>query len=165
MRIRRAEQRDLPEILEIWNHAILHSTANFRGEPYTEQELSAWFAQHGGPMRPVLVAEDEQTQGKIAAFGALSEFRANSGYWPTAEDSIYVHQDYRGQGLAEKLLTDLMALGKKDGLRCVVAMVTRYNHASICLHEKLGFSYIGTLENVGEKFGQPLSCSIWQKNL
>ncbi len=161
MHIRYATVSDLAGIRSIWNDTIKHSTANWRHHPYSIYEILQWYQSHNHPTHPILVACEDDV---VIGFASLSEFRANHGYWPTAEDSIYVDAAFRGRGVATTLMRELLNIAKQQGLRSVVAMITQDNVDSIHLHQMLGFRHVGNLESVGEKFGKPLTSTIWQLN-
>jgi len=162
MIIRDACAEDLSAIMEIWNHYILTTTYNWRHEEYTPQELQQWFSQHGTSNRPVLVVEED---GRVLGFGALSTFRGSPGYRFTAEDTIYLSQDVHGAGIGSHLMEVLCERGRQGGLQHVVAMIDRDNVQSVSFHEKMGFVIVGTLLDIGEKFGKALSCVVMQKRL
>ncbi len=162
MIIRDASMKDLAAIKGIWDYYIQNTTANWRYDGYTEQEMQQWFSQHGAPDRPVLVVEE---QGRILGFGALSTFRASPGYKRTAEDTIYLVSDALGRGMGMQLMNALLKRGKAGGLLQVVSMIDSLNTSSIRFHTKLGFDTVGVLKDVGEKFGKTLSCVVMQKQL
>ena len=61
--------------------------------------------------------------------------------------NVAVHPDYRRQGVAEKLVLELVAaLAKKDN-HCLTLEVRASNAPAISLYEKLGFSQIGLRKN------------------
>ncbi len=47
MNIRRAKVDDLPKIVEIYNHEVVHSTATFDTIPVTIDDRREWFNEHG----------------------------------------------------------------------------------------------------------------------
>ncbi len=162
MIIRDARAEDLCAIMVIWNHYIQTTAHNWRYEGFTPQELERWFAQHGTPDHPALVAEE---QGEILGFGALSTFRASPGYNHTAENTVYLRPDVCGGGIGTQLMNTLCERGKLGGLQHVVAMIDSGNESSVRFHEKLGFETVGILKDVGYKFGKALSCVVMQKRL
>src|SRR3989304_423143 len=102
--LREATGADQRAILDIYNEAVLNSTATFDLEPRTWEEQQQWAEEHGPPYQ-VLVATVGET---VAGWGSLSPFRAKPGYRFTAEDSVYVHQDFRGRGIGGALLGGLV---------------------------------------------------------
>ena len=146
--VRLATEGDVPAILDIYNEAILHSTATFDIEPHNLEERLQWFRETKHP-HCVIVAEVE---GGVVGWGCLSSFRARAAYRFTTEDSVYIHKDYRGQGIGVLLLGDLIERAKKGGFHSVMASVTEGNPASEALHKRFGFVAAGRDREVGYKF-------------
>lgn len=61
---------------------------------------------------------------------------------------VYVSPDYRGQGLAERLFTELVnQVSTLEGLQQINLVVVTTNSAAIKLYKKLGFRTFGTEKN------------------
>ena len=72
MLIADAEERHLPEILEIYNHVIATTTAVYSEEPVTLESRVEWWKVRTALHYPVLVAlEDSQVLG-FASFWRFS---------------------------------------------------------------------------------------------
>ena len=61
--------------------------------------------------------------------------------------NVAVHPDYRRQGIAEKLVTELVAALKEKGNHCLSLEVRASNEPAKKLYEKLGFSQVGRRPN------------------
>jgi phosphinothricin acetyltransferase len=157
--IRPATFTDLPAITEIYNEAILTTTASFDTEPKTEAEQEAWFAEHG-PKHPILVAE---LNGAVVGWASLSPWSDRCAYVDTAEISVYVREPYRGKGVGKRLIGDIVGAGHEVGLHTVIARIAEGNEASIRLHEAVGFEHIGVMREVGRKFQRLLDVYLMQK--
>lgn len=122
--------------------------------------MVAWFdaKQKGG--YPVLGIEDKG--GKLLAFGSYGSFRAWPAYKYTVEHSVYVHKDYRGQGLGLLIMQALIAAARQNNVHAMMGGIDATNEGSIALHERLGFKHVGTLPEVGFKFGRWLDLSFYQ---
>ncbi|HQX76107.1 MAG TPA: N-acetyltransferase family protein, partial [Thermoflexales bacterium] len=95
-----------------------------------------------------------------------STYRPRIGYRFTCEDSIYVHNAYRGQGVARVLLTRVMDECAQRGYRQMMAVIgDSANAASIGLHKSLGFEQVGLFRNIGYKFDRWLDGVYMQKSL
>jgi len=157
--VRKAQQKDLPMITEIYNDAIKMTTATFDTTPKTIEEQCLWFQDHG-TKNPIMVAEQD---GRIIAWGALSKWSDRCAYTDTAEVSLYVTEPCQGKGIGTRLLTQLLDEGKKQGLHAVIARITEGNTHSLSLHESLGFFPIGVMKEVGVKFGKRLDVHLLEK--
>ena len=58
MDVRDADERDIPEILAIYNEVLATSTAIFSDQPTTLDERTIWFRARRAQGYPVLVAVD-----------------------------------------------------------------------------------------------------------
>ncbi|HET7628216.1 MAG TPA: GNAT family N-acetyltransferase [Bacillales bacterium] len=160
--IRTARAADLPGILAIYNEVVQHSTATFDLEPQTVEERRAWFDAFDD-RHPFLVAVDDD--GTIAGYSYLSVFRGWPAYAGTAESSVYVHKDYQGRGLAERLMLELLGAAKTLGYHVIVAGISNDSLPSAALHRKLGFEKVGCFKEVGWKFGEWQDVCFYQLTL
>lgn len=157
--IRPARPEDVPAITEIYNDAILHTTATFDTDVKTEADRLSWLQQHD-EKHPVLVAEKS---GQVVGWASLSRWSERAAYDSTAEVSLYVHHDARNRGIGKQLLEVLTLEGKNVGLHSLIARITEGNEKSFYLHELFGFQTVGTLKEIGKKFGEYLDVRILQK--
>src|SRR6187401_518011 len=93
--IRRAEHADARAIADIYNEAILTTTATFDTEPKSEEERLGWIKAHD-ERHPVLVA---LVEGRVVGWASLSRWSERCAYEDTAETSFYVHSSHRGLGI------------------------------------------------------------------
>lgn len=159
VQIRNATKEDVPMITEIYNEAILTTTATFDNTPKTIEEQHAWFAGHG-TQNPIMVAEHN---GQIIGWGALSKWSDRCAYSDTAEISLYITEQHRGKGIGAHLLKQLLKEGEQSGLHAVIARITEGNTNSLSLHESMGFFHIGLMKEVGVKFGKRLDVHLMEK--
>ena len=147
---RDAHAEDVPHILEIFNDAVLNTTATFELNPQTLEQRMKWFSNHGGRF-PLIVAE---LQDKIIGYCSLSSFRGSSGYATTAESSVYVHKDFRKRGIASALMNEIVDRARQLEYHAIVACIAGENDSSVRFHERFGFKFSGRLKEVGLKFGR-----------
>jgi L-amino acid N-acyltransferase len=150
-------------ILDIFNEAIVNSTALYDYEPRTLASMTAWFAAKQAGNFPVLGVEN--AAGELIAFASYGTFRAWPAYKYTVEHSIYVRHDQRGHGLGERLLRRVIDNAQLQGRHCLVGGIDAANAASIALHRKLGFEHAGTIQQAGFKFGRWLDLAFYQRLL
>lgn len=148
--VREGHIDDLPDLLSIYNQAVVETSATFDLEPQTLEQRREWFARYGGD-HPLLVAEDERG---VLGYATLSQFRPKPAYGNTVESSVYVDERCRGQGVGMALMQELLRRAAALGYHCVLAGVVAGNEGSVRLHRKLGFQHVGCLREVGFKFGR-----------
>ena len=156
--VRPATEADVPAILGIYNEAVLHTTATFDIEPQTLDERLQWFRETKPP-HCVIVAEEV---GEVVGWGCLRGYRPKVAYRFTAENSVYVHEDYRGRGIGALLLAELIERAKAGGFHTVMAGVTEGNPVSEALHRRFGFAEAGRDREVGYKFERWLDV-VWMQ--
>ena len=150
MRIRKAEQKDLPELLAIYNHEVVNSVANLDLTPRTLDEWQVWFDHHNVENHPLYVAEIE---GRVAGYVSLSSYREKEAFRSTVELSVYVAPEYRKRGVASDMMAFILDEARADErTHTVISVISATNEPSILLHKKFGFSYCGTIPEVGMKF-------------
>lgn len=153
-------ERHADAILDIFNDAILNSTALYDYAPRTSQNMVKWFEAKQAGGFPVIGVEDEA--GTLLGFGSYGTFRAWPAYKYTVEHSVYVHQDHRGKGLGRVLMQALIEAARQGDLHAMIGGIDASNRGSIALHERLGFKHVGTLPQVGFKFGRWLDLAFYQ---
>lgn len=146
-------------ILEIFNHAILHSTALYDYQMRTLSFMQQWFDAKKIGHFPVLGLEED---GRLLAFASYGHFRPQPAYKYSVEHSIYVHSDARGQGLGKRLLQALIQTAEAQNYHLMIGGIDAQNAASIALHAQLGFVHAGTIQQAGFKFGQWLDLAFYQ---
>lgn len=144
--IRESKTQDLKAITEIYNDAILNTTAVYTYLETTVEERIQWMMKKQNEGWPLWVYEIE---GNIAGFATYDAFRDWPAYQYTIEHSIYVSTQYRRKGVASKLLMHLIEDAKKKGYQTIVAGIDASNKRSILLHERHGFVAAGVLRQVG----------------
>lgn len=162
IRVRPTTEEDVPEIREIYNYEILHGTATFDTEPKTIEDRLAWFRELQQSPYCVLAAEvDSETVG----WGCLQPYRPRPAYRFTTEDSVYVHQEWRGRGIGKAILGRLVEIARENGLRNIIAAIAEGHPESEALHARYGFEHAGRLRKVGYKFEQWLDVVFMQLTL
>lgn len=157
--VRRAERKDIPALMNIYNDAILHTTATFDTERKDMDDRRKWFEEHKG--RYVIYLYEEG--GVVAGYASLSRYRERKAFDPAVELSIYIHKDYRGRGIGRSLMEETLSYAKGcEEIGTVISLVTSGNEPSIHLHEAFGFTYCGQIKNAGLKFGEKLSLNAYQ---
>ena len=161
MHLRDAAPGDLPAITAIYAHHVLHGTGTFEEAPPDEAEMARRVAAVQDKGWPWLVAEEN---GQVLGFAYLAQFRPRSAYRHAGEDSVYVRDDIRGQGVGKALVAALLRRGEECGFRQVFAVIGgSENVGSIGLHVSLGFRQVGVMRSAGAKFGRWLDVVTMQR--
>lgn len=160
--IRHARKEDLPDILDIYNDAIVNTTAVYTYDPKELEERLQWFKSKTLAEEPIWVYVRDQHVVGYATYGSFRDWPA---YLYSIEHSIYVDPNYRGQGIASKLLETLIQDAKVRNYRTIVAGIDASNLESIELHKKFHFTHAGTIKNVGYKFERWLDLAFYQLDL
>ena len=150
--IRRAEVRDLPALLNLYNHYIVHTPVTFDLVPRTLAERAEWFAPFAatGPYQ-CFVAD---RGGDAIGYACSGRFKEKAAYATTIETSIYLAPEACGQGLGKRLYETLFEALQGADIHKAFAGVTLPNPASLALHRTMGFHQIGTYPEIGRKFGR-----------
>ena len=152
MLIRKAELKDLKDLLEIYNYEVVYGISTLDIYPKTLEEWQQWFDVHNIDNHPLIVAEMD---GRAVGYASLSAYREKEAYCSTVELSVYVDVSYRKKGVADQLMEAILDMAKADeSIHMVVSVITGGNQASIRLHDKYGFSYCGSIHEVGMKLGE-----------
>lgn len=150
-------------ILAILNDAIENSTALYDYKPRTMESMTTWFESKRVAGFPVIGLVSEG--GELIGFGSFGAFRVQPAYKYTVEHSIYLHQDFRELGLGRVLLQLVIDAAVARDLHAVIGVIDSTNEGSVALHKKLGFKCVGTLPQVGFKFGRWLDVDLYQLTL
>ncbi len=160
--VRPATTADYPAILRILGYYIKNSNASWRYETPGPTWLLQFEKSHQTPERPVFVAE---LSGLIIGYSSLSDFRSYEGYWPCAENSVYVMPEYMNQQVGSKLMDALLEAASKTRLKKIIAAIDGDNESSIRFHARFGFSICGKLTDIGFKNNQWLSLVLMELDL
>lgn len=162
MRIREATDTDVPAILEIYNDVVSNTTAIYDERTSTFEERLAWFNARRRAGFPVLVGE---LDGDIIGFSTFGEWRSRWGYRYTVEHSVHVRADCRGRGFGRALIEALFPRASAMGMHTMIAHIDSAATASLRLHEKLGFTLVGTFREVGRLRAGWLSVVAMQRDI
>jgi len=163
MEIRPATLADLPACQAIYAHHVLEGTGTFEEIPPSLEAMTAHYREIVTAKHGWVVATDATG---VLGFAYFDQYRPRSAYRFTAEDSVYVREDVRGQGVGKLLVANLLEAARAAGFRQMLALIgDAENIGSIGMHASLGFQRVGHLRDVGFKFGRWLDVVIMQRRL
>jgi phosphinothricin acetyltransferase len=149
------------QVQAIYTHHVLHGTASFEELAPALAEMLRRRADVLARGLPFLVAERD---GRVVGYSYATPYRARSAYRFSIENSVYVAAGLARAGIGRALLVELIARCEAGEWRQMIAVIgDSDNAASIALHERLGFRMVGTLRNVGVKFGRWLDTVLMQR--
>ena len=152
MKVRTMLDSDWNSVSQIYAEGISTGFATFET---TVPDYKSWDNAHIATCR--IVAEKN---GKILGWAALSPVSSRCVYGGIGEVSVYIAADSRGKGVGKALLYKLIEESETAGYWTIQSGIFPENKASIKLHEKVGFRFIGKREKVGKT-----QEGIWKDNL
>ena len=157
--IRPYKTDDTQAILDIVNHNILHSTSLYDYNIRSYEQQKTILEEKINKKFPVIVAE---LDGIVVGFGMYSEFRFREAYQFTVEHSVYVSEDFHGNGVGKQLLQELINLARKQKIHTMIGVIDSENQSSVVFHEKFGFKTVGIIKESGYKFDRWLDSVLMQ---
>lgn len=145
--IRKATEDDAKAMIEYLNIVggesdnLMHGANGFR-VPIERVENFIKMANSSKHSIVLIAIVGNQIVGRAALQGnenARTQHRANL--------SISVKKDFWHQGIATKMISELIAFSKEAGISVIELEVISDNHNAIALYEKLDFEKIGVYKN------------------
>ncbi|HEX5678249.1 MAG TPA: GNAT family N-acetyltransferase [Alcanivorax sp.] len=162
MGLRGATEQDIPEILGIYNSAVLTKLSTADTAPVSVASRLEWFRKHQPERRPLLVYEHG---GEVMAWVSFEDFYGRPAYHRTAEISIYIATEHQGKRLGQELLQAAAGMAPKLGVNTLIGYVFDHNTPSMRLFRSLGFCEWGRLPRVADIGGKEVSVCILGKRV
>ena len=131
MTLRKAEDKDLARVVEIYNSSIESRLSTADTSPVTVESKQDWFTLRPDT-RPLLVYEKLE---KIVGWASIEKFNDRPAYRNTAELSVYIDQFHLGAGIGTVILSEVVALLPTLGIKNAIAKID----ATMALYPKIGF--------------------------
>jgi len=161
--VRDAVASDMPEVTRIYAHHVLNGLASFEERAPSPEEMLARYQAIASTGYPYLVGE---IAGRIVGYTYASAYRPRPAYRFTVENSVYVDNSCRSNGIGGTLLKALIERCEGGAWRQMLAVIgDSANAASIALHSRHGFRPAGSLMSVGFKHGRWVDSVIMQRPL
>ena len=169
MRTRLVDVGDAAALMNIYNPEVMEMSVSFDLVPRSLADQDAWIRHHQATHPCIVAVNDEDNLGetgargeRILGFAVVSPFRERPAYATSVENSVYVAREARGRGVGEKLLLELIRTAQEWGFHTLIARIVGENESSIRLHEKCGFTLVGTEIEIGRKHGRWLDVVEYQ---
>lgn len=159
MNIRFTQHNDVPAITALLNSEIATGVAHFGTKPEDESVILGQL-NGAGEWFPWYTAEDDS--GTFLGFCKSAPWSTRGGYDWTAEITIYLAEQARGQGVGKALYTRLLETLRAQRYQVIVAGVSEPNPASVALHLSIGMEQTGYNTAMGFKHGRWIDVSYYQ---
>lgn len=158
--IRDARADDLSALAAVYDHYIATSTALFIDERdlVGTRVVTDKLTGLAAPDRFLVAVRD----GTPVGYAASGAFRSRPLY-DVRELSVYLAPDAAGSGAGKALYAALLEALDRAGVHSTVGLVALPNEASEALHRAMGFRHVGTMDELGVKFGRRIDVSFWQR--
>lgn len=156
--IRPATLDDAQALRAVWDTMITDSTANFSEIRKTEDEV-----EEAIRTRPLLLVAE--LDGQVVGFATYGQFRANSGYRFTMENTIALLPVAKGRGLGRQLMRGIEDHARAGGAHSMIAGVSGRNTDGIAFHKACGYDTVAVVPQSGFKWGEWLDLVLMQKFL
>jgi 2-haloacid dehalogenase len=150
--VRSGDDADYADLIEIYNHYVVASSATFDLEPVPAEAAGEFFGRYGttGPHRLLVATRG----GRVAGYTTSGPLRSRPAYDSSIETTVYLHPDHLGRGIGSMLYQQLFTDLRDDDLHRAYAVVAQPNPGSVALHRRFGFTDVGTMHEVGRKHGR-----------
>ncbi len=161
LNIRRAVPTDAAALLAIYAPIVEDTAISFEATVPSEADFAARIAKIN-KTHLWLVAE---YGGGVAGYAYAGPHRSRAAYGYSVDTTVYLDPAYRGKGIGaalyERLFDELVQFDYYNAF----AGITLPNDASIALHKKAGFEFVGAFEDVGFKRGTWRDVSWWRRQI
>ena len=161
IKLRIATKEDGAALAAIYAYYVENTAITFEYVAPSADEFGDRIA-HKLEKYPYIVAEEN---GRAVGYAYADMYRERAAFNWSCELSVYVDKNETGKGIGKLLYNALIEILRLQGFVSVVASITYPNEASVALHEKLGFSHLGTMHNIGFKLGRWLDLMWFEKRI
>jgi len=133
-------------VARVYAEGIATGNATFETEAPT---WDGWDAAHLPAHRFVALQD-----GVVVGWAAVGPVSDRCVYGGVVENSVYVDEAVRGQGVGLRLLERLIASTEGAGIWTIQTGIFPENAVSIRLHERVGFEVVGRRKRLGKLNGE-----------
>jgi phosphinothricin acetyltransferase len=134
-----------PDVARIYGEGISTGNATFETDVPTWE---VWDSSHLPEHRLVALRD-----GDVVGWAAVSAVSDRCVYGGVVENSVYVAEATRNEGIGQRLLEELIASTEAAGIWTIQTGIFPENDGSIRLHERVGFKIVGRRERLGKLDG------------
>jgi phosphinothricin acetyltransferase len=159
--VRRPTVADVPALLDIYNHYVVHTHVTFDLEPRTLEQRLAWFHTFDSHGRHQCFVAAQA--GQPIGWASSMPFKERAAYDTSVETSVYLAPDATGRGTGRKLYDALLEALEGVDVHRAYGGIAQPNTPSVRLHEAVGFTRAGIYREVGRKFGQFWDVAVYER--
>ncbi|HEY1040167.1 MAG TPA: GNAT family N-acetyltransferase [Bacteroidia bacterium] len=142
MKIEKLTEGYYPGVAGIYLEGIATGHATFQTET---PSWADWDKSHLEHCRFVAIEN-----AKVIGWAALTPISGRCVYAGVAEVSIYIASEYRGKGIGDFLMKELIKASEANNIWTLQAGIFPENEASIKLHHNNEFRTVGIREKIGK---------------
>jgi len=143
-----AQEKDLKQMVDIYNQAIEAGQNTADTETFSVADRQEWFESHSAEKHPLLVAKESDV---VLGYLTISPYRyGRKALQHTAEISYYIHFKHHRKGVASKLMQEALEQCPALKIKTLIAILIGSNQGSIKLLEKNGFKEWGNMPEIVE---------------
>jgi L-amino acid N-acyltransferase YncA len=151
---------DRQSVMDLFNHYVRYGFAAFPETPLPY----AFFDKFLEAARGYPTVTAKAPDGRLLGFALLRPHAP----WPTcshaAEITYFIAEESTRQGIGSRMLAELEALGKKHGVRTILASISALNDRSLAFHRKHGFTEVGRFRQICIKNATPFD-TVWMQKM
>jgi L-amino acid N-acyltransferase YncA len=156
---RELEESDIPSLMDIYNHFVMHTTFSFHTEPVALAEFTESVI-HANPRYRTFVI---MLEGNLQGYVQVMPHKKKQAYDTTGEVTIYLHPECVGKGIGTAALQHIEDIAKQNGFHVLIATICADNSRSMQSFMKNGYSQCAHFREVGFKWGKYLDIVTYQK--
>ncbi|NOU84927.1 GNAT family N-acetyltransferase [Paenibacillus sp. LMG 31460] len=153
------EESDIPLLMDIYNHFVVHTTVSFHTEPVEISEFTE-SVRHPNPRYQTYVIT---LDGVLQGYVQVMPHKKKQAYDTTGEVTIYLHPECVGKGLGSAAIQYIETVAKERGFHALISTICANNIPSIHMFTKNGYTQCAHYREVGFKWGQFLDIVTYQK--
>lgn len=159
--IRVATPADAAAIAAIYAPYVEETWISFEEVPPDADEMQSRLTA-GLQTHPWLVSENA---GMVEGYAHAGAHKTRAAYRWSVDSTVYVRRGHAGRGIGSQLYGRLLEILAAQAFQSCFGGIALPNEASVALHERMGFRYLGAFESVGYKLGEWRSVGWWRRDL
>ena len=154
-------EKDLPELLEIYNHYVENTTVTWEIKKLSLNSFRKEMISSNPKYTTYAIVKDSI----ICGYCKLSPHSKRKGYTNTAQIAVYLKPSHVRKGIGNIAVNFLEVKAIKCKIHVLIASISGDNKASIKLFQKNGYKKCGHFKEAGTKFNKILDVVYYQKIL